>query len=199
MHTRREVSAQIVEKGGDYVLPAEGNQKTPHEDVQVWFSDPEAKKEMLSYQHVDGGHGRIETRIATVSHDAGWLQDRHDWPGLKAVGRIEAIRERKGRTERSVRHFIMSAEISPERLLELVRSHWAIENGLHWVLDVVMDEDRMRNRTLNGPECLAAFRRIGLNIVRLMDDAHSLKGRMEIAAMNDKYLVGLFVNAVGKF
>ena len=199
MHTQRETSARIVEKGGDYVLPAEGNQKTLHEDVQVWFSDPEAKKEMLSCQHVDAVHGRIETRIATVSHDAGWLRDRHGWPGLKAVGRIEAVRERKGKEERSVRHFIMSAEISPERLLELVRRHWKIKNGLHWVLDVVMDEDRMRNRTLSGPECLAALRRIDLNIVRLMDDDHSLKGRMEIASMNDKYLVGLFVNAVGKF
>ena len=77
MHTQREASARIVEKGGDYVLPAEGNQKSLREDVQVWFSDPEAKKEMLEYRHVDGGHGRVETRIATVSHDAGWLRDRH--------------------------------------------------------------------------------------------------------------------------
>ena len=176
-----------------------GNQKTLQEDVQLRFSDPEARKEMLEYRHVGGGHGRVETRIATVSHDAGWLRDRHGWPGLKAVGRIEAIRERKGRTERSVRHFIMSAEISPERLLELVRSHWGIENGLHWVLDVVMDEDRMRNRTLNGPECLSALRRLGLNIVRLMDDDHSLKGRMHIASMSDKYLLAMLANAVGKF
>ena len=199
MHTRREVSAQIVEKGGDYVLPAERNQKTLHEDVQVWFADPVARKEMLSCLHVGGGHGRIETRIATVSHDVGWLRERHDWPGLKAVGRIEAVRERKGKEERSVRHFIMSAEIPPERLFELVCNHWAIENCLHWVPDVVMDEDRMRNQTLNGPECLAALRRIGLNIVRLMDDKHSLKGRMEIAAMNDKYMLGMLANAVGKF
>ena len=199
MHTQREASALIVEKGGDYVLPAEGNQKSLREDVRDWFSDPEAKKEMLEYQHVDGGHGRVETRIATVSHDVGWLQDRHGWPGLKAIGRIEAVRELKGRKERSVRHFIMSAETSPERPLELVRSHWAIENGLHWVPDVVMDEDRMRNRTLNGPECFAAVRRIGLNIVRLMDDDHSLKGRMEIASTNDKYLLGMLANAVGKF
>ena len=93
----------------------------------------------------------------------------------------------------------MSAEIPPERLPELVRSHWGIENGLHWVLDVVMDEDRMRNRTLNGPECLSALRRLGLNIVRLMDDDHSLKGRMHIASMSDKYLLAMLANAVGKF
>ena len=199
MHCQRETSARIVEKGGDCVLPAKGNQGTLHEDIQVWFSDPEAQEEMPAYQHVDGGHGRVETRVATVSHDVGWLQDRHDWPGLKAVGRIEAVRELKDKTERSVRYYIMSAEIPPERLLELTRNHWRIENCLHWVLDVVMGEDRMRNRTLNGPECLAAIRRIALNIVRLMDDEHSLAGRMDIAGWNDKYLVALFVNAVGKF
>ena len=77
MHCRRETSARIVEKGGDCVLPAKGNQGTLHEDVQVRFSDPEAQKEMLEYRHVGGGHGRVETRIATVSHDAGWLRDRH--------------------------------------------------------------------------------------------------------------------------
>ena len=199
MHTRREASARIAEKGSDYVLPVKRNQKSLHEDVQVWFADPEARKEMLSCRHVGGGHGRVETRVATVLHDVGWLRDRHGWPGLKAVGRIEAARELKGKEERSVRHFIMSAEIPPERLPELVRNHWTIENGLYWVPDVVMDEDRMRNRTLNDPECLSALRRIGLNIVRLMDDKHSPKGRMEIAAMNDKYMLGMLANAVGKF
>ena len=154
---------------------------------------------MLEYRHVGGGHGRIETRILKVSHDVGWLQDLHGWPGLKAVGRIEAVRERKGKQERSVRCYIMSAEISPERLLESARSHWKIENRVHWVLDVVMDEDRMRNRTLGGPERLAAIRRIGPDIVRLMDDDYPLKGRMEIAAMSDEYLLGLLANAVGEF
>ena len=192
MHCQRETSARIVEKGGDCVLPAKGNQGTLHEDVQVRFSDPEARKEMLACRHVGGGHGRVETRVETVSHDVGW-------PGLKAVGRIEAVRELKGRTEQAVRHCIMSAEISPERLPELTRNRWRIENCLRWVPDVVMGEDRMRNRTLNGPECLAAIRRIALNIVRLMDDEHSLAGRMGTAGWNDKYLVGLFVNAVGKF
>ena len=75
MHTQRETSARIVEKGGDCVLPAKGDQGTLHEDVQVRFSDPEAQKEMLECRHVGGGHGRVETRVATVSHDVGWLQD----------------------------------------------------------------------------------------------------------------------------
>ena len=83
MHTRREASARIVEKGDDYVFPVKRNQKSLHEDVQVWFADPEARKEMRSCRHVGGGHGRVETRIATVSHDVGWLRERHDWPGLR--------------------------------------------------------------------------------------------------------------------
>ena len=124
---------------------------------------------------------------------------RHGWPGLKAIGRIEAVRELKDKTERSVRTCIMSAEIPPERLLELTRNHWRIENCLHWVPDVVMGEDQMWNRTLNGPECLAAIRRIAPDIVRLMDDEHSLAGRMEFAAVNDNYLVDHVVNAVGNF
>ena len=95
---------------------------------------------------------------------------------------IETVRERKersgrpGRQDRSVRYFIMSAEITPERLLKPARSHWKIENSLHWALDVVMNEDQLRNRTLNGPECLAAIRRIALNIVRLMDDKKHAQG-----------------------
>ena len=112
---------------------------------------------------------------------------------------IEAVVERNGRTERSVRHSVMSRELAPERLLEFVRSHWGIENRLHWVLDVVMDEDRMRNRTGNGPECLVAIRRLAPDIVRLKDDKESLKGRMEMASMSDGYLAGLLLNAVGKF
>ena len=113
---------------------------------------------------------------------------RHHWPGLKAIGMIEAVR-----------YFIMSREFTPERMLELVRNHWGIENRLHWILDVVMDEDRMRNRTGNGPDCLAAIRRLAMNIVRLKDDKESLKGRMEMASWNDRYLLGLLLNAVGKF
>ena len=104
----------------------------------------------------------------------------------------------KGGPERAVRHFIMSAEIPPERLLELVRSRRGIENGLRRVLDVVMDEVRMRNRSLNGPECLSALRRVAPDIASLMDDDRSLKGRMHIASMNGECLLDFLANAVRK-
>ena len=96
MRSPRETSARVVEKDGDRVLPTNGSQGTIHEEVHLQYSDPEAQKEMLSCRHVDGGYGRVETRVATVSHDVGWLQDRHDWPGLKASGKIDVVRELKG-------------------------------------------------------------------------------------------------------
>ena len=79
------------------------------------------------------------------------------------------------------------------------RSHWKIKSSLHRVLAVVKNEDRTRNWTLDVPECLAILRRIALNIVRLLDDRSSPKGGMQIAAMSDEYLLGVLMNAVGKF
>ena len=98
MHCQRETSARVVEKGGDCVLPAKGNQGTLHEDVELWFADPEAQKEMLEYRHVGGGHGRIETRVATVSHDVGWLQDlRSKRRELARLARPQGRRQDRGR------------------------------------------------------------------------------------------------------
>lgn len=143
LHNLRDASAQIVEKGGAYVIPVKSDQRPLYEDVQLWFDNPEALKEMLSFQSNDRGHGRNETFKAMVSHDVGWLQGRHDWPGLKAVGMTESARERKGRAEQqSVDHFIMSREITPERLKDLTLRPQGTKNRFRWVLDVVLDEDR---------------------------------------------------------
>lgn len=191
MHAQRETAALIIGKDGHYVLALKANQGTLHKDVRIWLNDPEALKKMLSCQHVDGGHGRVETRIATVSHDIGWLQDDHRWPGLAAVGKVEAVREAEGRAGTETRYYLMSRKLSPEELLEAVRSHWAIENSLHWVLDVQMGEDDLRNRTGNGPENLAAVRRLALNIVRLMDDKLSIRRRFKWAAQMPKYRLEL--------
>ena len=143
LHNLRDLSAQIVEKGGAYVIPVKSDQRPLYEDVQLWFDNPEALKEMLSFQSNDRGHGRNETFKAMVSHDVGWLQGRHDWPGLKAVGMTESAHEQKGRAEqRSVDHFIMSREITPERLKDLTLRPQGTKNRFRWVLDVVLDEDR---------------------------------------------------------
>ena len=195
LHTQRAASELIIGKGGNYVLTLKANQKELHKDAKEWLEDPEAQKEMLSYQHVGCGHGRIETRTATVSHDVGWLQDLHRWPGLEAVGKVEAARETEGRTKTETRYCIMSRKMSPEELLKAVRTHWAIENSLHWVLDVQMGEDDLRNRMGHGPENLAAVRKIALNIIRLMDDKLSIRRRFRWAAQMPEYRLKLIRRA----
>ena len=143
VHNLRDLSPQIVQKGGAYVIPVNSDQRSLYEDVQLWFDNPEALKELLSFQLDNSGHGNTETFKATVSHNVGWLQARHDWPSLKAVGIIESAHGRKGRAEqRSIDYFIMSRRFTPERLLDLTRTSLGTKNRFRWVLDVVMDEDR---------------------------------------------------------
>ena len=195
LHTQRAASELIIGKGGNYVLTLKANQKELHKDAKKWLEDPEAQKEMLSYQHVGCGHGRIETRTATVSHDVGWLQDLHRWPGLEAVGKVEAARETEGQTKTETRYCIMSRKMSSEELLKAVRNHWAIENSLHWVLDVQMGEDDLRNRMGHGPENLAAVRKIAPDIIRLMDDKLSIRRRFRWAAQMPEYRLKLIRRA----
>ena len=195
LHTQRAASELIIGKGGNYVLTLKANQKELHKDAKEWLEDPEAQKEMLSYQHVGCGHGRIETRTATVSHDVGWLQDLHRWPGLEAVGKVEAARETEGQTKTETRYYIMSRKMSSEELLKAVRNRWAIENSLHWVLDVQMGEDDLRNRMGHGPENLAAVRKIAPDIIRLMDDKLSIRRRFRWAAQMPEYRLKLIRRA----
>ena len=98
MRTQRKVAETAVGKGRGFVMAMKGNQETLRKDAEDWMEDPEAAKEMLSHQEFGCGHGRIETGAATVSCDIGWLQDLRGWPGLAAVGKIEAVREVRGRT-----------------------------------------------------------------------------------------------------
>ena len=163
MHAQRHAAELIIGKDGDCALALKANQGSLRKDAKEWLEDPEAAKEMLPHQHV-GGRGRAVTRAATVSHDIGWLQDAHRWPGLQAVGKIEAVREAGGRPAAETRYFIMSRRMTPEELPEAVRSHWAIKNRLHWVLDVQMREDDLRNRAGHGPANLAAVRRPAASI-----------------------------------
>ncbi|MDB5393791.1 MAG: Transposase [Rhodospirillales bacterium] len=152
MSCQRKIAQQVIDQGGDYVLALKGNQETLHDDVRRFLDDPET--ELRSASEADKGHGRIETRTASVSTDIGWLQDSHDWPGLRAIGKITATREINGKTTTETRCYLLSQACAPERFNTVVRSHWGIENQLHWVLDLIMDEDQARNRKSTVPKTL---------------------------------------------
>ena len=123
MHAQRDAAELITGKGGDCVLTLKGNQRSLHKDAKDWLKAPGNAEKMLSHQQVGRGHGREETRTATVCHDIGPLQDAHRWPGLAAIGKVESIRVSEGLTRTETRYCIMSRKMSPEDFLKAVRNH----------------------------------------------------------------------------
>ena len=198
LHAQRGTAAAIVAKGGDYALALKGNQGTLRADAAEYLDNPPESAELLSHQQVGKGHGRVEKRTATVCHDVEWLQERHGWPGLSAIGKVVAERHPAGGTKSvDARCCLLSAELSAERFGRVARSHWAIENAdarigrLHWVLDVSMDEDQARNRKGNSAACLAVVRRLALNIARMHPDKRSVRRKFIRAQRDDDFLLDM--------
>jgi predicted transposase YbfD/YdcC len=181
MHCQRATAQTILDRGGDYCLALKGNQPALFEDVRLWLDDPATTVDDV-HETVDGDHGRIETRRALVVHDIAWLTEAHAFPGLAAVAKVTATREIKGKSSTASRYYVLSKPLTAARLAEVVRTHWQIENCLHWVLDVVMDEDQSRSRKDHAPENLARLRRFALNLIRANKDKGSTRGKIKRAA-----------------
>ena len=187
MHCQRQLSQQVVEQGGDYVLALKGNQGTLSDDVRLFLDDPATP--LLQATQTNKGHGRIETRTASIGDDVAWLQERHQWPGLAAVGKITASRQMGDRSSVENRYYLLSQAFTPERFNHIVREHWGIENRLHWVLDVVFNEDQSRNRKDHCPDNLALLRKLALNLARLEPSKGSMRGKLKRAGWDNDYLV----------
>src|SRR5580693_4191022 len=128
------IAQTILDKKADYVLALKGNQGLLREDVELFATEQKARSfadtKLTRDTTVDGDHGRIETRTTTVINDVEWLQERHDWPGLKAVVMVESSREINGKAERETRFYLTSLVMVAALLGPIVRSHWSIENRL---------------------------------------------------------------------
>ncbi|WP_308430853.1 ISAs1 family transposase [Allgaiera indica] len=160
-------------------------------DARCCFTAPED----LRHQAVteEAGHGRKETQKAVVV-SAKALGEYHDFPELKGFGRIERTREVEGKATSETRFFALSWMPTPETLLTTVRDHWAIENALHWQLDVSFREDAARNRKDNGPGNIAVLRRRALDVVRRDPSKMSLSMKLKRAGWDDKFLRQLINN-----
>jgi predicted transposase YbfD/YdcC len=194
MHCQKATAQTILNRGGDYALALKGNQPALYEDVRLWLDDPMTPVDDAC-QTVDGDHGRIETRRATVAHDVAWLAERHGFPGLAAVAKVTAKRELDGKTTTASRYYLLSAKLGAARIAQIVRAHWQIENRLHWVLDVVMDEDGSRARKDHAPENLARLRRFALNLLRTNPDPGSTRGKIKRAGWDDAFLLQILAAA----
>ncbi len=202
MGCQRNIAQKIIDKKADYVLALKGNQGSLHEDVELLVAEQKAKNfkdtKVSHHQTVDGDHGRIETRNYTVIHDVAWLQKRHGWPGLKSVVMVESIRETPAATpntapkiEREVRFYIASLVWLACQMGPIIRSHWAIENSLHWVMDMVYRDDECRIRTDHAPANFTTIKHIAFNLIRRAPGKESFRLRRKIAAWNDEYLASL--------
>ena len=171
MGCQRAIADKILDRKADYVLALKGNQGSLRDDVAIFTAeqkDNDFKDTTISRDEtVDGDHGRIETRTTTVIHDIGWLQERHDWPGLKAVVMVESTREIGEKTERETRFYITSLALPARQLGPIVRSHWAIENSLHWVMDMVFRDDECRVRTNHAPANFTTLKHMAHNLIRM--------------------------------
>jgi predicted transposase YbfD/YdcC len=189
LHCHRAMAKAIVERGGDYVLAVKEIQPASLEDAKTAIRQV-TRKGRTSLATTDAGHGRTEKRIAIVASTPGMAQ-KHDFPGLKAVARITSTR---GKDKPVECYFLMSQaySYSGKDVLRIVRTHWSIENGLHWPLDVTLDEDLARNRKDHGPTNLAVLRRLALNVARAHPDTTtSLRGKLKRAGWNDDFLFEL--------
>ena len=187
LHCHAAMARGILERQADYVLALKENQS-------ALFADATALLEPLAHQIedvIDPSHGRAEERRASVIPAAA-LAKKHGFPGIRAIGRVE-LRRRIGNTDDppAVRYFLLSKVFSPTRLLAITRSHWGIENQLHWVLDVVFDEDRARNRKDHGPENIAVLRKLALNLLRTNPDRASIRRKIKRAGWDDAFLLTL--------
>ncbi len=166
MGCQREIARQIVDGGGHYLLGLKGNQGSLHADVKLFFEQMPHDTPMFTHEEADKGHGRIELRRCDVTSDIGWLQERHGWPGLQSIARITATRIIGDKSATEQRYYISDDTPDPVRMLADTRSHWAIENTLHWTLDMSFGEDACRIRKDNAPLAIAVIRHVALNLLQ---------------------------------
>ena len=166
LYCQREVCTQIVQAGGDYLVLVKDNQPQLAEDIALLFTDPPWGEQFATAESCDRHGDRWDHRCLRASTA---LQGYLDWPGAQQVCQVERVSERKGKVTHQVRYAITSLgpeRATAERLLALVRGHWAIENRLHYVRDVTFGEDASQVRTGAAPQVLAALRNVVLNLLR---------------------------------
>lgn len=191
MHCQRETAQAILDKGADYVLGFKSNRFAMYDDALLFLDDP-ATRINDAAETVDADHGRLETRRLRLTYEVAWLAERYAFPGLAGLAELVATREQpNGKIATSRRLYLVSRQMTATAALAAIRAHWTIENSLHWVLDVDLDEDRSRGRRDNAPLNLAVLRRIALNCLRANPEKSSIRRKIKRAGWDDRFLAGL--------
>lgn len=192
MGTQKEIAKKIIEKKANYILAVKDNQPQLLEDIQDEFRFYKPSS-VNTTQDVD--HGRIETRICSVISDFQFIKNDNDWANLRRIIKVESTREFKNsskETEKATRYYISSAQEKAEKFQSVIRSHWAIENKLHWTLDVAFNEDASRKRAGNAAQNYSILLKIALNLLKNeKTEKQGVKGKRLKAAWDNQYLLKL--------
>ena len=194
LHCSRPFASKVLQLDADYVLALKQNQGKLHAAVVGCFARRGPRRSARQLQ--PASHDRREARQATVIRNTG-LATAQKFPGIVALGRITSRRRQLGAGKADpvvVRYFLLSRYLTPKQLLQTVRSHWSIENHLHWMLDVNFNEDACRARMDHAPENLAILPRLAINIIRNHPDPISLRQKIKRAAWEDSYLLAILTH-----
>jgi predicted transposase YbfD/YdcC len=198
--TNADIAQAIVDQGADYLLAVKANQPTLRAEVEAAFAEAPT---LETHVDLDKGHGRIEERCMAVLREVDWLDGSRRFPGelrlpaaaclLRAQARVES----RGETRTETRYFISSRPLTATQAATAVRDHWAIENCLHWVLDVTFTDDQSRLRKGHGARNMATVRHFALNLVRTITDKRSIKSRRKLAGWDPRYLHAILSSHTG--
>ncbi len=199
MGTQANIAQAIRDRGADYVLAVKDNQPILADSMRDFFALFKTAVQRTPHamaETVEKDHGRLETRRCYVFDQLACLHKPEQWPDLKSFAVIESERCINGKTSIERRFYLSSLAPDAARLAQAIRSHWSIENRLHWCLDVIFADDRMRARTGHAAHNLAVLKHITLNLIRLDSNPRKggIKARRLIAATSDLYraqLLGL--------
>lgn len=200
MGTQTDIAETIIDNGADYILSLKENHKTLYNDVKLYLDDIYQEKKLLEsenyHKSVEKGHGRIEIRECVISEEISWLHNKSAWKGLYGIGAIYCTIEKNGIISKQSHYFIYSCKgLNAGQIMKHKRSHWSIENNLHWVLDMTFREDESRARKDNSAENFNVIRQIALNILK---SETSFKGgitdKQFKCLLNSSYLDKIVIN-----
>lgn len=194
MGSQKEVAAQIIAGGGDYVLAIKDNHPKLAKAMKEYFDSVHenglVKNGVRQHQTTDAKHGRQESRYYYQAPIPESMTDlTNEWDGATSIGQVHNITVRDGQETSEVRYFLCSKPVGVKRFAEATRSHWGIENSLHWVLDMTFNEDQSRIRKDNGPDNFALLRRFAINILSQDTSKESTRKKRKRAAWDENYLL----------
>ena len=197
MSCQKKIVKKIVSKGCDYVICLKGNQETLHEDVKLYFDHASKEPEffpLIKTHNITKDHGRIEKRYYYLTTDVDWIENKEEWENLNAIGMVHSIRIINGVKTSENRYFISSVTDVKE-FATAVRTHWGIENSLHWCLDMNFNEDKCRMRVDNSGENFAVIRHIATNLYKTLANSKlSMKAKRFRCSFDEQFLFDVIFN-----